>query len=123
MAFVNLTLLVQAVNFFLAYLILKYFLLKPAIAAINAEDGIENHLVSLVHQNHQRISNKQHEIQRKWHECQKSFAQFTPILITESLIKKTTPALLIHGINKHDVNVRAHEIEDKLIKKVAHVRH
>ncbi|MFZ5953953.1 MAG: hypothetical protein ACOYT8_02500 [Candidatus Dependentiae bacterium] len=124
MSLVNLTLGVQAINFFLAYLILKYFLLKPAIMAIQSEDTLQQHLIAKVHQSHKRISDKQREIQEKWQECQKEFADNAPLLeVNQFVTRSTTKALSLAPINEQEVMHKAQEIEHELIKKVAHVRH
>lgn len=124
MSLVNLTLGVQAINFFLAYLILKYFLLKPAIMAIQSEDTLQQNLVARVHQSHKRISDKQQEIQEKWRECQKEFTDNAPLLEVDQFVTRSTGKVLsLVPIDEQKVMHKAQEIEHELIKKVAHVRH
>ena len=122
-SFVNLTVLVQAVNFFVAYLILKYFLLKPAIAAIRQEDTYQNHLLGMVQSSHSRISDKQQEIEHKWRLCQKEFAKIAPQPLSETIVRSA----IVASVNFHDIDSQrlAHRVQEYhtvLLKELEHVR-
>lgn len=124
MSLVNLTLVIQAVNFFFAYLILKYLLLKPAVQAVAAEDAHQQELVVQVQQNHQRIDQKKEEIKQRWYDCQQEFAHHAPRAVEDEhrvqLPLRTLPKL---HIDEKELTAQARHIEDELVKKVSHVRH
>lgn len=124
MSLVNLTLVVQAVNFFVAYLILKYLLLKPALQAIAAEDAHQQQLVSQVQENHVRIQEKKQEIQQRWRDCQEEFVQNAPAIAHDELvIRLPVRVLTLEPIHEEKVELRSGELQNELIKKVGHVRH
>jgi hypothetical protein len=124
MSLVNLTLVVQALNFFVAYLILKYLLLKPAVQAIAAEDAHQQQLVCLVQESHVRIQEKKQEIQQRWRDCQQEFVQNAPAIADDEFaLRFPVRVLSLEPIHEEKVVQRSRELQNELIKKVGHVRH
>ncbi len=77
---INLTLLVQAGNFFLAYVCISRFLLKPAYTALKAERAQETVLRQQILHEQQQLSIKQAQQRMVWQECHYYFMQHKPEL-------------------------------------------
>ena len=94
MSVINFTLIVQVVHFFIAFFLIKYFFFKPALAHINAEETLQESLVSSV-QEHQAavVAHKEKEITDHWQALRAYFAQNVPSLKLNHYCVAITPAV------------------------------
>src|SRR5579872_4472939 len=77
---INATLLVQIVNFYLFYHLVRFFLFKPAVAVIDSENNEMALLTGLVDQQKKSIEIKEKEHQHFWVTVQGYFKKHQPVL-------------------------------------------
>lgn len=75
---INATLIVQSFNIFVAYVLLKKLLFKPAIQALQQEHQEREHLKSLVSQRESTLAKTEEKKQFAWQEHQMLFSQSSP---------------------------------------------
>lgn len=76
---INCTLLVQAVNFFCAYLLLRYLIFKPVLAIIAQENKEQQKLETTIEDSLLTIEAKKETKAVQWRACQRFFAQTSPL--------------------------------------------
>jgi hypothetical protein len=116
---INATLLVQALNFFIVYLMLRRFLFKPAIAIIEHETAQENSLRDIIEQQKKSLEIQEKERQRHWYLCQEYFAIHQPNLVAKnlSLTHRTdidTHPLLSENSIAEMISSVSHTMENKI---------
>lgn len=67
---INMTLMVQAINFGITYWIVRYFLFKPVITIIEREQAEEHALHDVIDQQKKSLEIQEKERQRNWTLCQ-----------------------------------------------------
>jgi hypothetical protein len=82
---INGTLLVQAFNFMIVYLMLRFFLFKPVISIIEHEKAQENAMLDSIDQQMKSLDIQEKERQRHWYICQEYFKTHQPPINKESL--------------------------------------
>lgn len=114
---INLTLLIQAINFWIAYSILRSLVLKPAYELIKKERAIKEKLeteISNVEQRKQFLYEKRYRI---WHNGHRLFSQHAPIAdvsIPPSLFTPISLPLLADIDQKKLIENMHNEIVDHL---------
>lgn len=90
---VNATLVIQAINFAIAYIVLRTFLFKPAIAVIQHEQEEQEAIKNVIGQQEQSIELKEKERQKHWQLCRSYFVKNRPPVDVPSLyiFKGLTP--------------------------------
>lgn len=117
---INFTLIVQAFNFFVAYLILRLFLFKPAVAVIEQERIEENGVRVSIHQGARLNAELLSENKMQWQINQKEFFAHTPQVTDPDLyvFKGLAPALKISELNIRETEKLQNEIAQHILKKV-----
>src|SRR5436190_23065298 len=69
----NVTLLIQACNFFVVYWMLRAFLFRPVIAIINNEHAETATLMNIIGQQKKSIEIQEKERQHAWYTCREYF--------------------------------------------------
>lgn len=88
---INLTLLIQAINFIIAYFIITKIVLKPAIEVFAKETEIDQKLHQSIEIAKEKVNKKEAFKQERWQVCQRYFKQHQPeseFKITETKIGK-----------------------------------
>ena len=117
----NLTLVVQIINFWIAYLMIKYILLKPAIAHIEADEQRAHLITEHIGQWNYQLATLENEVAQHWSMAQTYFSNHRPELA------RVCPPFL-HEIWPIDVSApTAHDravetLTKTLIAQVDHVR-
>lgn len=125
---VNITLIAQACNFFIAWFLLHRFYFKPAITALDARQKEHDSVLSQKDTWRDYVTTKQHEIHTCWRKL-KHFARHhlpeTPALdqservtAIEKAVAGTAPETPVVG-SVHELLVK--ELKDKIIAEVLHV--
>lgn len=78
---INATLLVQAGNFFIAYLLFRVILLKPACRLIDQENSYNESLQEQVQQGHEQIEEKKALQKKQWVTVHQFYKKNHPIII------------------------------------------
>jgi alpha-ketoglutarate-dependent taurine dioxygenase len=120
MAFINCTLIVQILNFFIAFFIIKYFFFKPVLAHINAEDSFQESLLNTVQMHKTIVAQKEQELVEQWNVGQKYFYQHSPVIRQEPFFA-SKPSIIKPEFDHHMIDSIAKQTAQQLIKKVDHV--
>lgn len=120
MAFINGTLILQAAHFIIAFYLIKYFLFKPVFAHIEAEDALQESLVSAVQEHQAAVAQKEHELSDHWHALRSHFAHNAPSLKLQRLVIPK-PSIMMPEISTGDVKGISQQVAKKLVSQVDHV--
>ena len=121
MALINATLIVQAIHFFIAYLIVKHLLFKPALAEIQKEDAVQESLIATLQDHQFLLAQKEQELINEKKRAQEEFARAIPSLDSSLLLKKM-PNVVIPQFQKSELEGLADTMSLELITQVDHVR-
>jgi hypothetical protein len=123
MDLVNGTLLVQAFNFFIAYMLLKKLLLKPAVAGIQQELAYRNNLQATVDARSHALTVKEQEKQWQWHTFQQSFRTKIPELSVRGYVSPILfPSLVVQKLSEHETALLADQTALAIQERIGHVR-
>ncbi len=102
---VNATLIVQAGNFFCAYLILRYWFFKPILAAIKEQEAHEESVNRLIEKTRFVVLSKTQEREDLWAACYKHFQKQSPASLNarEAILRNITPDLEPSIIEKDEM--------------------
>ena len=120
MAFINCTIIVQAINFFIAFFIIKYFFFKPVLAQINAEDSLQESLLATIQTHRATVAQKEQELAEQWGAAQQYFDKNIPSIRQEPFFASKSP-ILKPEFEQRVINETAAHAMRQLIKKVDHV--
>jgi hypothetical protein len=120
---INLTLVVQAFNFFIAYLLIRYVLLRPALGVLDAERAVRRQFLQEIENIKQSLTVKEQERKKRWQECQEYMAQQKPPLEVQDLyiFKDITPSLTAAPLDQRDITKAVNAVADALRSQVDHV--
>lgn len=115
----NITLVVQAINFVIAYHIITKILLKPAVKRIiqeKAEDkALEDRITAEVSQRDAYLAYKN----ERWQECQRYFKHHIPTLVRNNNYKNYQSfSILEPAFNDKELEKAAHMIAKDLKNKI-----
>ena len=85
---VNGTLLVQMLNFYIGYLILKYVLLKPVLVIIMQQEEKEQQLNHSIVDLKKKVAAQEEQKKRAWRECMQTLSLLKPKLGVPGLHQK-----------------------------------
>ena len=118
---VNITLIIQGINFFIAYGIMRIFLLKPAIQVIQDEQAQQAKLNTIIRQQEQSITIKGGERQKYWQICRDYFKDNKPSIDQAPLFIKEMPEVSVPVVPDDLVDKLVEETQRVLIQKIGHV--
>lgn len=92
---INITLIIQIVNFLIAYTFLRFLFFKPAYTVIKIEQQEQDAFHNILVQQNAIIARKELELQERWCECQEYFLRNTPpVKMVELFVfKHITPSV------------------------------
>lgn len=118
---INGTLIVQGINFFIVYVILRLFFFKPIVASIHQEDKELETLQGAIEARTSSVLNKEREIREQWQAFQQSYASTIPHpqqeIVWHDMSYKSAPLPDQASIDKLSTQVAT-----KLVEKVLHDR-
>lgn len=79
MSIINSTLIIQAVHFLIAYLLIKFFFFRYAHEAIHAEDSLQEALVQNVQRAQIQVAQKEEELKQRWLDARVFFSDHIPL--------------------------------------------
>lgn len=120
---INLTLLMQVINFALAYLVLRVFFFKPVVGAIRKEDQEKESLIDTIEQRRVMLEEREKERQLQWRKCQDYFVRHAPVLPSRVALTTKTPLMLTSSsLDLKKIEEYSTFIADDIVQKVRHVR-
>jgi len=117
---INITLIVQAINFFIAYGIIRTLLLKPAVQVIQDEQAQQAKLNTIIRQQEQSITIKEGERQKNWQACCDYFDDNKPFIDLLLFIKKI-PEISVPVVPDDLVDKLVEETQRALIQEIGHI--
>ena len=121
---INFTLVVQAINFLIAYVLINKLLLRPVINLINKEEEIEKNTNFDMVKAKEELEETQNIKLQKWQKFQKKFSKDSPDVFgffLENLIDKTKKTITIKDVDTSKIRSKERELKEYLIKKVENV--
>ena len=116
---INATMLVQAFNFFIAYLLLRTLLFKPAIKAIQEEQREEEHLKTLIKEREEKLQDIEEQKKQAWQEAQEEFSNATPEVKPEYITKvDVEPVVEEKKLTDKEIEKLADDVQKAILKKV-----
>ena len=118
---VNATIFIQAINFFIAYIFLRTFLFKPAVAVIQHEQKEEESVKAIITQQEESLILKEKERQEHWYKCRTFFEKHRPAIDTSLLFifKGRIPDVTPYRIDDAVVEKLMTDVERALIEEVS----
>ena len=119
---INLTLVVQAINFFVAYYILNTVLFKHAVAIIQREDTQRNALRQAIINEHRRMQSLQEQKQEQWKQYQRSLLDQQPqnILAEDILSIQSTPPIPQVKLSQSYLDTLTDDITTVIVQRITH---
>jgi hypothetical protein len=119
---INATLIVQALNFFVAYLILRYFLCKPTVKVIEQEHEETEHLQEVATERTQALAIKIEEKAVAWKDFQATFAREAPRVMCRVVVHSGVEPVKPEALpSQEELEQLAHNVQHVITKKVSHV--
>ncbi len=118
---INITLVVQAINFFIAYWVMSIFLFKPALQVIEGEQAQQTRLNTIIRQQEQSITIKEDERQKHWQVCRDYFRDNKPFIDLTKLAIKKIPEVSLPVVRQELVDKLADETQQALIQKIGYI--
>jgi hypothetical protein len=121
---VNFTIIIQMINFFIGFLLLKYLLFKPAIKYLQIEEKKEEVISEKILTQENNIKNKLEEKSKNWANCKQYFKKNCPKPITEKNIffQETIKEPSAIEISDKEIEALAKHAEKALVERINHVR-
>ncbi len=117
----NITLFIQIVHFLIAYLLLRYFFLKPAIVALEKRNAHEQELQLLLRIEEEKVEAQQKKQNLLWKDAKRRFTEYIQVC-DQKIIK---PVLVVPIEYSHELpNAKepfVQEIAREIEKRVEHV--
>jgi len=117
----NVTLFVQACNFFVVYWMLRIFLFKPVVTIINNEHAQDALMMSIIGQQKTSLEIQEKERQHRWTLCREYFKAHqmpTEITVVESAGDREISVQLVSA---SEIENLANQISTVLEEKIKHV--
>jgi hypothetical protein len=115
---INATLIVQVINFVIAYFLIRMFLLKPALKERIAEQDKQNALQSLITYQQKKIENTDYALRELWRESQNYYQGYKPTILTKQIffesLEPSKPLLLSQKEEEKVASTLVRFIEEKI---------
>jgi hypothetical protein len=117
---INATLIVQAFNFLIAYVLLRIGLFKPAVALIQAEYERQNQLRIMITHNHEGITQKEQARYEQWLLYHEFYLKNRPPLemLRAPIFKNITPSLTYPVFSPEFINSLVKKSAQTISEKV-----
>ena len=122
---INITILVQMINFVIAYVIIRTLLLKPTVAVILEEQDVRTRLDESIQNVARANKAKEETMTRNWADCKQEFGKRAPhVAQTEQMLRtehvEAVPEVPL--IDKKAIDPMADRLADELVERIGHVR-
>lgn len=121
---INSTLIIQALNFFVVYLFLRYFFLKPVCTVIQEHDDQRQDCIRTREEARRKSEELDLQRQEAWRTCQDYFGHYAPGATGyKEPVTVELPAIEpFERLSPQDHKKITHEVAHTLVEKVKHVR-
>lgn len=120
---INLTLVVQGINFFIAYCLLRAYLLRPIVDFIASKELQEKQLRAYIANKKNEILDQQNKTKDDWYSFQRKIHQSIPRLSAQKsvIFNNIKPSCEFPVISKAVVAKLTHELVATCLPKVKNV--
>jgi len=121
---VNFTIIVQIINFFIGFLLLKYLLFKPAAKYLQDEEKKEEALTQKIDGQQRLLENKIEKKKTAWSGYQAQFQKSCPKPVTTQVfaLEKERKEPKISEISDSEIEQTTQKVKEAFIQRVQHVR-
>jgi hypothetical protein len=119
---INMTLVVQGINFFIAYVLLRRFLLKPVVQIITHEQAQEAALHSAIESRKAMVREQEYVMREKWLAFQNTFRGMLPALESERVFRHIKPQVQVPLPAPDTLATLTADIAQASVQKVQNVR-
>ena len=119
---INLTLIVQIIHFFIAYMLISRLVLKPGLALVQQEQNEKQRALQRVAAEQAVAADKQEIRKQRWKLCQEYFNEHKPLELHVARMRTISSRrqVQIEPLDKQQLENLMHVIVKKLKAKVAH---
>ena len=119
---INMTLIVQAIHFLIAYTLLKRLLLRPVFNVIEQETIQMDGLTEAIESRSVIVQEKKRDCKERWeHYQQEMRSAVPPIEQQESIFKNISPTYTVISYSPDYIKKLSHHVATALTEKVKHV--
>ncbi len=121
---INITLLIQIIHFYIAYLIITAFLLKPAYEFILKENDQKEGLLGAIGMQKEHINQIQWDMYEHWSASQNFFEKQAPEAMQSQLyiFRNIAPDREMPTIENNQIAQRVIELSQAITNEIDHVR-
>jgi hypothetical protein len=119
---INLTIIVQCINFLIAYLIIRLLLVKPSIQELESDKNELQQLSAALSEKNAALVAQEEERMRRWHMCQQTIAQQTPSVISPLVKVELSDMVKLPEISGNEIQKYAHDVQEIIVKRLSNVR-
>ena len=118
---VNATLLIQAINFFIVYWLLRTLLFKPVISVIDSELSHKASLFELIGNKKKNIAAQEKEHERLWSVCRQYCRAHSPDIMYQQIRVVVSPPEMVTAALSHEEQEVVSDIYKRLEEKIKDV--
>ncbi|KKP28133.1 MAG: ATP synthase subunit b [candidate division TM6 bacterium GW2011_GWF2_30_66] len=121
---VNFTIIIQMINFFICFLMLKYLLFKPTAKYLQTEEKKEEAISEKISFQENNLKNKVSEKNKTWAKYEQYFKKNCPKQTKEKLpaIKDFQKESSTIEISNQEIEILAKHAEKALLDRIDHAR-
>ena len=117
---INVTIIAQAINFAIVYLLLRTFLFRPVVKVIDTELSDRGLLLDSIHHHKKVIENQENERERLWRGCREYFRLNKPDIHQHRVFVDVYKEI-DYTSDSSDVIELVEKIQRNLEEKIKHV--
>jgi hypothetical protein len=122
MNIINATLIIQAGNFLIAYLLLRFFFFKPVVSIIRQEQAYVDGLVNQLNQKRRLIHSLELSRKDQWYAAQQEFRNRFPDVVCQDIqtFKESLHENPLKLADQNELEQLKDELAKKIVEKVRH---
>lgn len=121
MTVINFTLVIQAINFFIAFLLIKFFFFKTAVVHIQAEETLQKTLNNRVGKFQELVNIQEQKLKSQWQEMVSYFSGNSPSLKPKPFFAEKLSPIGLPEIDPKALKLEVAKLTTELINRVNHV--
>lgn len=122
---INMTILIQMVNFIVAFIIIKYILLVPAVRELTKEQEEQAQTAATIEQLKNANQAKKDTMANRWSACQSTLTNQAPKVVQREksmLGKEVETAFIVGSPSPDTINPLIEKVSKELTERLSHVR-
>jgi hypothetical protein len=119
---INATLFVQAINFFIAYLLFRFILLKPAYRIIQQEQWEKERLEDRIAADKQLLVDMHHMRVAQWRSCQQVCKSYMPGEINKAeMFRNIVPIIAVKAILTKERHHMTDRVSGAIVSRIGRI--